>query len=210
MKRFEIITESDARVLTRGETVMLAKGGHVTPLAQDTLNERRVTLVHEGRADAGAAALVPVASVRTVAVASDHTGIKFRKSLVEFLRGRGLTVVDLGTDGPDPVDYPDMAALVGDAVVRREADAGIVIDGAGIGSAIAANKIKGIRAVMATTETIARYSREHNGANVLALGANLVSLDEAKAIVNVWLTTPMREPRYIARLAKIKALEDRG
>ncbi len=210
MKRFEIITETDARVLTRGETVMLAKGGHVTPLAADTLRELRVTLVHEGRATADAAALVPAANIKTVAIASDHSGITFRKSLVEFLRGRALTVVDLGTDGPDPVDYPDVAALVGDAVVRREADAGIVIDGAGIGSAIAANKIKGIRAVMATTETIARYSREHNGANVLTLGATLVSLDEAKAIVSVWLTTPMREPRYIARLAKISALEDRA
>ena len=210
MKRFEIITETDARVLTRGETVMLAKGGHVTPLAADTLRELRVTLIHEGRATADAAELVPVASVKTVAIASDHTGITFRKSLIEFLRGRGLTVIDLGTDGPDPVDYPDVAASVGDALVRREADAGIVIDGAGIGSAIAANKVKGIRAVMATTETIARYSREHNGANVLALGATLISVDEAKAIVNVWLTTPMREPRYIARLVKIRALEDRA
>ncbi len=97
-----------------------------------------------------------------------------------------------------------------DAVARREADAGIVIDGAGLGSAIAANKVKGIRAVMATTETIARYAREHNGCNVLTLGATLVSADEAKAIVVTWLTTPMREPRYIARLAKVKALEDRG
>ena len=102
MKRIEIITETDARVLTRGETVMLAKGGHVTPLAADTLRERRVTLVHEGRVTADAAALVPVANVKTVAIASDHTGIAFRKSLVEFLRGRALTVIDLGTDGPDP------------------------------------------------------------------------------------------------------------
>jgi ribose 5-phosphate isomerase B len=210
MKRFEIITETDARVLERGETVMLAKGGHVTPLAQDTLRERRVTLVHEGRAGADAASLVPKADIRTVAIASDHTGVKLRKALVEFLRGRGLAVQDLGTDGPDAVDYPDVAAAVADAVARREADAGIVIDGAGLGSAIAANKVKGIRAVMATTETIARYAREHNGCNVLTLGATLVTADEAKAIVVTWLTTPMREPRYIARLAKIRALEDRG
>lgn len=209
MKRFEIITESDARVLAHGDTVMLAKGGHVTPLAQDTLKERRVRLVYEGRASADEAELVPPADIRTVAIASDHTGVKLRRALTAFLRGRGLVVHDLGTDGPDPVDYPDVAASVADAVVRREADAGIVIDGAGIGSAIAANKIKGIRAVMATTETIARYAREHSGSNVLTLGATLVSVDEAKAIVTMWLTTPMREPRYIARLAKIRALEDR-
>jgi ribose 5-phosphate isomerase B len=210
MKRFEIITETDARVLERGETVMLAKGGHVTPLAADTLRERRVTLVHEGRATEDAAALVPKADIRTVAIASDHTGVTLRKALVEFLRGRGLDVNDLGTDGPDPVDYPDVAASVADAVARREADGGIVIDGAGIGSAIAANKVKGVRAVMATTETIARYAREHNGCNVLTLGATLVTIEDARAIVSTWLTTPMKEARYIARLAKVKALEDRG
>ena len=209
MKRFEIITETDARVLQRGETVILAKGGHVTPLAADTLRERRVTVLHEGRATAAAASLVPKADIRTVAIASDHTGVTLRKALVGFLRGRGLDVNDLGSDGTDPVDYPDVAASVADAVARREADGGIVIDGAGIGSAIAANKVKGIRAVMATTETIARYAREHNGCNVLTLGATLVSVDQAKAIILTWLTTPMREPRYIARLAKVRALEDR-
>ena len=209
MKRFEIITETDARALERGETVMLAKGGHITPLAQDTLRERRVTLIHEGRAPTDAAGLVPKADIRTVAIASDHTGVTLRKALLEFLRARGLTAMDLGTDGPDPVDYPDVAASVADAVVRGEADGGIVIDGAGIGSAIAANKVNGARAVMATTETIARYAREHNGCNVLTLGATLVSVDEAKAIVTTWLTTPMKEPRYIARLAKIRDLEKR-
>src|SRR6266849_2028185 len=141
MKRFEIITEADARVLARGETVMLARGGHVTPLARDTLKERRVTVVHEGRSSADEAALVPRADIRTVAIASDHTGVKLRQALVTFLRGRGLSVQDLGTDGPEPVDYPDVAASVADLVARGEADGGIVIDGAGIGSAIAANKI---------------------------------------------------------------------
>jgi ribose 5-phosphate isomerase B len=209
LKRFEIITETDARVLTRGETVMLAKGGHITPLAADTLKDKRVTVVHEGRASEADAALVPRADVRSVAIASDHTGIALRQMLIGFLRGRGLAVNDLGTHGTDPVDYPDVAASVAEIVARGEADAGIVVDGAGIGSAIAANKIDGIRAVMATNETIARYSREHNGANVLTLGATLVSADEARAIVTTWLTTSMREPRYIARLAKIRALEKR-
>lgn len=207
MKKFDIITESDARVLDRGETVLLARGGHVTPLAQDTLNERRVTVMHEGRASADEASLAPVADVRRVAIASDHTGIKLRQYLIAFLRGRGLAVHDLGTDTPDAVDYPDMAASVARLVARGEADAGVVIDGAGIGSAIAANKIRGVRAVMATTETIARYSREHNGANVLTLGVTLVSVDDAKAILTTWLTTPMREPRYIRRLAKIRDIE---
>ena len=115
MKRFEIITETDARVLERGESVILARGGHITPLAQDTLNERRITVVIEGRASVVDAALVPRADVRTVAIASDHTGITLRKALTAFLRGRGLAVQDLGTDGPGPVDYPDVAASVADA-----------------------------------------------------------------------------------------------
>ena len=208
MKRFDIITETDARVLTRGETVMLARGGHITPLAQDTLNERRVTVEREGQVSAADAALAPPAEIRTVAIASDHTGIKLRQMLVAFLRGRALAVEDLGSDGPDPVDYPDVAASVANLVARGEVDAGIVIDGAGIGSAIAANKVRGVRAVMATTETIARYSRQHNGANVLTLGATLITQDEARAIVSTWLTTPMREPRYIRRLAKIRDLEN--
>jgi ribose 5-phosphate isomerase B len=206
MKRFDIITESDARVLERGEMVMLARGGHVTPLARDTLRERRVTVVEEGRASPDDAALAPP-EIRRVAIASDHTGITLRKTLVEWLRGRGLAVEDLGTDSSDPIDYPDVAASVARRVAAREADGGIVIDGAGIGSAIAANKIRGVRAAMAPSETIARYAREHNGANVLTLGATLVSVDDAKAIVGVWLSTPMREPRYIKRLAKIRDLE---
>ena len=207
MKRFEIITESDARVLRQGETVMLARGGHITPLAQDTLKERRVAVVHETAVSIDEAMPAPAADIRRLAIASDHTGITLRRALVSFLRGRGLAVDDLGTDTPDPVDYPDVAAAVARRVARGEADAGIVVDGAGIGSAIAANKIDGVRAAMGASETIARYSREHNGANVLTLGATLVSAEEARNIVSTWLATAMREPRYIRRLAKIRALE---
>ena len=209
MKRFDIITEADARILPMGETVQLAKGGHVTPLAQDTLRERRITVVADGAAPADAMALVPKAEIKTVTIGSDHTGIALRKVLVAFLRGRGIAVVDVGTESTESVDYPDIAEAVARPVARGEADAGIVIDGAGIGSSIAANKIAGIRAVMATTETIARYSREHNGANVLALGSTLLTADEAKAIVTTWISTAMREPRYIRRLTKISALERR-
>jgi ribose 5-phosphate isomerase B len=209
MKTFEMITETDARALAPGETVMLARGGHITPLAQDTLRERRVTVVRDGRTAPDDRTLAPPADIRTVAIASDHTGVKLRRDLIAFLRGRGLAVNDLGTDGTDPVDYPDVAASVADLVARGDADGGIVIDGAGIGSAIAANKVKGVRAVMALNPTIARYAREHNGANVLTLGATLISAEEARAIVTTWLTTPMREPRYIARLAKIRDLERR-
>jgi ribose 5-phosphate isomerase B len=209
-QRFEIITEADARVLTPGDSVVLAPGGHITPLALDTLRERRITVVRDGTASASDLSLAPVADIRTIAVASDHTGLTLRKHIVATLRGRGLAVQDLGTESSAAVDYPDMALAVALAVVHQEADAGIVIDGAGIGSAIAANKVPGIRAATAASETIARYSREHNGANVLTLGATLLGTEEADRIVAVWLATPMREPRYLRRLAKIQDIERRA
>jgi ribose 5-phosphate isomerase B len=218
MQRFDIITEADARVLPRGESVTLARGGHITPLAADTLKERRVHVVYEGDTGADDLSLAPRAEIRSIAVGSDHTGVALRRTLIAFLRGRGLAVHDVGCEGTAgpaeagrhaPVDYPDVAAAVATAVARGETDAGIVIDGAGIGSAIAANKIAGVRAAMCTNETLARYSREHNGANVLTLGATLVTPAEAQAIVSTWLSTPMREPRYIRRLAKIRDLERR-
>src|SRR5262249_59122713 len=118
MNRFDIIPEGDARVLPRGEPVLLARGGHVTPLAQDTLKERRIVVVHEGRVSADEASLAPRADIRTVAIASDHTGVKLRQALVGILRGRGLAVQDLGTDGPDPVDFPVVAPSVADLLAR--------------------------------------------------------------------------------------------
>ena len=209
MRRFEIITEADARQLDIGSTVELAAGGHVTPLARDSLASRRVTVVAAGPYDPGLDAdLAPVADIRRVAIGSDHSGVALKRELRQHLRARGLAVSDHGTDSAEAVDYPDIAAAVALAVARKEADAGIVIDGAGIGSAIAANKVRGVRAAMCPDETIARYSREHNGANVITLGATLLSSVEAAIrIVDVWLGTPMREPRYIRRLAKIRRLE---
>lgn len=208
MKRFDIITEIEARTLDRGETVALSRQGHVTPLAADTLRERRISVVREGPSDAADDGLAPVARLRSIAIGSDHTGLAMRRTLAAFLRGQGLAVSDLGTDSTEPVDYPDIAAAVGRIVAHGEADAGIVIDGAGIGSAIAANKIRGVRAAMAASETVARYAREHNGVNVLTLGSTLVTADEARAIVSAWLGASMREPRYVRRLAKIRALEE--
>jgi ribose 5-phosphate isomerase B len=211
VKRFEIITEADARTLDVGATVELAAGGHVTPLAKDTLAARRVTVVPAGSTDPSLPDdLAPVADIRRVAIGSDHTGLALKKALVQHLRGRGLAVADVGTDSTEAVDYPDIAGAVATAVARGEADAGIVIDGAGIGSAIAANKVKGVRAAMCVDETIARYSREHNGANVATLGSVLLPGPEAAIrIVDVWLGTPMREARYIRRLRKIRLLEER-
>jgi ribose 5-phosphate isomerase B len=211
MKRFDIITEADARTLDIGATVELSAGGHVTPLANDTLSARRVTVIPAGSADWSLPAdLAPEADIRRVAIGNDHTGVSLKRALVAHLRGRGIAVIDLGTGQTEPVDYPDVAGAVATSVARGEADAGVVIDGAGIGSAIAANKVRGIRAAMCPNETIARYSREHNGANVITLGSSLIDgPDAALRIVDTWMGTPMREARYIRRLLKIRRLEER-
>jgi ribose 5-phosphate isomerase B len=208
--RFALITETEARRIEHGATVELEAGGRVTPLAADTLRARRVTVVPAGTVDPSLPAdLAPVSPVVRVAIGADHSGVALKAALVAHLRQAGRQVTDLGTAGADPVDYPDIAALVATAVARREADAGIVIDGAGLGSAIAANKVRGVRAAMCTTTTLARYARQHNGANVLALGATLVDTAEAKEIVDTWLSTPMTEARYLRRLLKVRRLEER-
>ena len=206
MKRYDIITEADARSIAVSDTVSLNPGGHITPLAHDTLRARKVTVLRD-IADADLAGLAPASAIRRVAIGSDHSGVTLKSALRDDLRGRGLAVEDVGTHGTDAVDYPDVAATVARLVARDQADAGIVIDGAGLGSAIAANKIDGIRAAMCTDQTLARYAREHNGCNVLALGATLLTVEAAKAIVQTWINTSMRETRYIRRLAKIRNLE---
>jgi len=208
MKRFQMITEADARTLEYGSAVVLVAGGHVTPLAADTLTARRVTVVREG-VDVDAEALAPRGDVRTVAIAGDHTSLPLKDAIIAHLRGRGLAVHDLGTNTSEPVDYPDTAGAVALQVARGEADAGIAIDGAGLGSTIAANKLDGVRAANCTDRTLARYAREHNGANVLALGSKIVTAHDALEIVDTFLATPMRDARYIRRLAKVRDLERR-
>jgi ribose 5-phosphate isomerase B len=203
-----MITEADARVLEYGSTIVLVPGGHITPLAADTLHARRISVVRDG-GDPDTETLAPRADIRTVAVAGDHTSLALKAAIVQHLRSRGVAAHDLGTSGSEPVDYPDTAAAVATEVARGEADAGVVIDGAGLGSTIAANKIAGVRAAMCLNVTLARYARQHNGANVLALGSTLLTRDEAIAILDTFLDTPMREARYIRRLAKIRDLEQR-
>ncbi len=207
-----MITEADARVLPEGSSVELLPRGHITPLAADTLRDRRITVVRlDGLVDRADAEFAPVTVVARVTVGADHTGVVLRDHLVACLRRTGRQVTAVGPTGPNPpsTDYPDIAEQVAGAVARREADAGIVIDGAGLGSTMAANKVRGVRAALCLNTTLARYARQHNGAHVLALGATLVSLAEAEAIVTTFLETPMTEARYMRRLAKMDKLERR-
>jgi ribose 5-phosphate isomerase B len=209
VRTFTIITEADARTIERGTTVELARGGHVTPLAADTLRDKRVTVVPAGSSDPSLPAdLAPASPVRRLTIGADHTGLALKAALVSAFRSRAVAVTDAGTQSTDAVDYPDVAATVARAVARGEADAGIVIDGSGLASAMAANKVRGVRAAMCANTTLARYAREHMGANVLTLGSTLVGAAEAVEIAVTFTTTAMTEARYLRRLLKVRRLEE--
>ena len=145
--------------------------------------------------------------IRKVALAADHGGFELKNILRGYIEDLGYAVKDFGTYTKESVDYPDFAAKVARAVAERAYDRGIVIDGAGIGSCMAANKVKGIRAAMCYDLKTAINSREHNNANVLTLGGPLLETRAAKEIVKVWLETPFGGGRHQRRVDKIMALE---
>jgi ribose 5-phosphate isomerase B len=148
-----------------------------------------------------------VAPGAAIAVGADHGGYAMKEKLAFRLREAGYEVIDFGTDGPDSVDYPDFAAAVATAVAGGEAAAGIVVDGAGIGSAMAANKVPGVRAALCYDLSSARNSREHNHANVLTLGAGLIGDGLAWQIVQEWLSVEWGGGRHARRVDKITDLE---
>ncbi|MRR11330.1 deoxyribose-phosphate aldolase [bacterium] len=142
-----------------------------------------------------------------IALASDHGGFDLKERLKEHLRARGHDVADLGTSGKDPVDYPVFARAAALRVAQGEADFGIVVDGAGIGSAMAAGKVPGVLAATCNTEALAKNAREHNDAGLLALGAGHVDVETAKRIVDVFLSTACTAERHLKRVAMIREME---
>lgn len=143
-----------------------------------------------------------------IAVACDHGGLELKETIVNHLHSCGFTVVDFGTDSPASCDYPDFAYPAACAVGRGECDFGIVICRTGIGMSIVANKAHGVRCALCPSVTAAQLTRLHNDANVLALGADLVSRSDAIEIVKTFLTTPFsNEERHQRRIDKISALE---
>ncbi|MBK1841380.1 ribose 5-phosphate isomerase B [Azospirillum sp. YIM B02556] len=143
-------------------------------------------------------------TVRTVALASDHAGYELKAQIARQLEGAGYTVLDLGTDGPASVDYPDFAAALAAAVTDGRAQRGVLICGSGIGISIAANRHPGIRAALVHDMTTARLSREHNDANVIALGARVVGPEIAKDCVDIFLKTEFEGgERHSRRIAKM-------
>ena len=142
-----------------------------------------------------------------VALGADHAGFSLKQSLKQWLVAEGHTVLDAGTHSGDSVDYPDFAAAVSRAVVSGEAARGVLVCGTGIGMAIAANKVPGIRAAVCHDAETARLSRQHNDLNVLALAGRATSPDAAIGIVRVWLETAFEGGRHEKRLAKVAGLE---
>ncbi|MBT8198123.1 MAG: ribose 5-phosphate isomerase B [Acidimicrobiia bacterium] len=145
-----------------------------------------------------------------IAIGADHGGFPLKEKLAFRLREAGHDVIDCGTDSTEPVDYPDIAEAVARLVGAGDCSAGIVIDGAGIGSAMAANKVAGVRAALCYDLSTARNSREHNHANVLTLGAGLIGDGLAWQIVQEWLATPWGPGRHARRAAKIDSIETAG
>ena len=143
-----------------------------------------------------------------IVVASDHAGFPLKAPIIDFLRAAGHEAADYGTDSTEPVDYPDFIAPAARAVASGEFQLGIVLGGSGTGEQIVANKIHGIRCVEATDPVTARLGREHNDANVLAMGARIVGLELALGCVSAFLAGEFQGGRHARRVAKVMALED--
>jgi ribose 5-phosphate isomerase B len=195
-----VITEDDVRGLEEGARLRIAEGARLTPLAADLVRERKIELVRRVSRRGSRA-------IKMVAVGADHGGYKMKEELKAMLAESGHRVHDFGTNSEDAVDYPDFAHAVARAVADGEVDVGIIIDGAGVGSCMTANKVTGVRAAACYSVAVAKNSREHNDANVLTLGSKTINSALMREIVSAWLTTEMSEERHRKRVAKIEAIE---
>jgi ribose 5-phosphate isomerase B len=195
-----IVTGEEVRSLPEGSLLDLPPDSIVTDVAREWIEKRKIEIVDRPEQEARPE---PV----QLAIGSDHAGFEMKESVARYLREIGASFVDCGTHSKDAVDYPDFAHQVALAVALGRAKRGIVVDGAGIGSAMVANKVPSIRAAACSDETQARNAREHNDANVLTLGSRLIPLENVRKVVAVFLTADFTEPRHRARVAKIEAIE---
>ena len=195
-----LITEDDLRGLDFGAKLRIAENAKFTPLADDIIKEKNIILIKKSSRRSST-------KIKSVAVGADHGGFGFKEQLKDFLIESGLQVRDFGTNSTDEVDYPDFAHAVAKAVGEKQVDVGIIIDGAGIGSAMTANKVPNVRAAACYSPSLAKNSREHNGANVLTLGSGQNNFSEIKEIVEAWLSTDLTEERHKKRVGKIDAIQ---
>ena len=200
-----VLTTRDLEDTPDGGEITIALDTLITPLARDEAERRKISLRFQETPKQGSHSNFG----RVVALGADHGGFALKEELKAYLREWGYTPLDLGTSSAEPVDYPDFAEAVANAIARGDAWRGVVIDSAGIGSSIAANKVPGARAALCYDRATARNSREHNDANIISLGARLIPADVAREILAVWLETEFGGGRHQKRVDKIRAIEDR-
>jgi len=212
MKKRKLITEKEIlNLIYSGKRKFEINGDELfTPAANDKIREAGIKLITVGlnsgvnsKNFAG-----PFHKFKIAAIGSDHTGFALKKIIVQFLEKQGYTIKDLGTHDEQSCDYPDFAAKVGRMVQTGEVHFGILLDATGIPSAIAANKLKGIRAATCYNEFSARSSREHNNSNIIVLGAKSIGEEFVKSILSVWLNSEFLGDRHQRRLDKISELEN--
>jgi len=194
-----LITEIDLRGLDEGSRIRLSENVKFTPLAADIIKDKNISIVTKDSRHKGL-------TVKSVALGADHGGFETKEKLKQLLMGMDLHVRDFGTNSKEAVDYPDLAHAVAKSVSDKHVDIGIIVDGAGIGSAMAANKVPGVRAAACYTPQLAKNAREHNGANVLTLGSGQNNFAEIAAIVEAFITTEISEERHKKRVGKIDAI----
>lgn len=195
-----LITEDDLRGLDEGARVRISATAKFTALAEDIVKDKRIELIRKQPRQTAT-------KIRSVAIGADHGGFSFKEQIRSYLTDIGLNVRDFGTNSADAVDYPDFAHAVAKSVSGKQVDIGIIIDGAGIGSAMTANKVPGVRAAACYSTALAKNSREHNGANVLTLGAGQNSFEEIKQIVDAFISTDITEERHKKRVGKIESID---
>lgn len=195
-----VITEAEVRDVPTGGSLLIRADAIITPSAQDLIREHRLNLQFRQSSQR-------TGQQRILALGADHGGFETKERLKKFLTQIGYSHRDFGTSSTDAVDYPDFAHAVARAVADGVCDLGIILDGAGIGSCMTANKVPGIRAAMCYDVATAKNSREHNYANVLTLGAKMLSEEKLREVIQVWLTTDEGETRHSKRVAKIMAIE---
>jgi ribose 5-phosphate isomerase B len=195
-----IITEDDVRGLETGAVLRVGEDARLTPLAADIVNEKKIEIVRRASRRGSKAS-------KLIAIGADHGGFRMKEELKGVLAELGHRVQDFGAYSEDAVDYPDFAHAVARAVADGSSDLGIMIDGAGVGSAMTANKVPGVRAAACYSVDVARNSREHNDANVLTLGSKTINSKQMRDIVTTWLSTEITEDRHRKRVAKINAIQ---
>jgi ribose 5-phosphate isomerase B len=196
----DVITELDVRGMNEGGRLLVRADAILTPSAQDFIRERRIVVERRQ-------SVSRTGRQRLIAIGADHGGFEMKEQLKQFLAELSYQSRDFGTVSTDAVDYPDFAHAVARAVADGACDLGIILDGAGIGSCMTANKVPGVRAAMCYDAATASNSREHNYANVLTLGAKMITPERMREIVKTWLETDEGEERHGRRVAKIAAVE---